>query len=234
MKDLVGPGNVSITNCGNVIIRKVTVPDPDPTDTTFTYTTTGGLDPATFGLKNGESRDYGSEVFAGSYTVTEDDPSPSFALTDLDCSASDVSHGTTYVTDLATRTVSFDLKALDTVDCTYTNTLQQGALRILKESTKTDTLVSTAGAVFSYNGSSVTDNGAGDEDSTIGEVCVSGLCPVTTPSTRRRRHRVRRCHADRPDGHRRRRDELHGQPAQRCQLGHVHQRAARRHPGQLP
>jgi hypothetical protein len=177
MKDLVGPGDVNITNCGRVIIRKVTDPSPDPTDTTFNYTTTGGLDPATFGLKNGEFLDYGGEVFAGTYSVTESDPSPDFALTDLDCSASDISHGSAYTVDLATRTVSFDLKPLDTVDCTYTNTLQRGALRILKQSTKTDTLVSNAGAVFSYDGSSVTDNGAGDEDSTIGEVCVSGLLP---------------------------------------------------------
>ena len=113
----------------------------------------------------------------GRYSVTEDDPRTSFALTSLDCSASDTSHGSTVTPVLATRTVSFDLKPLDTVDCTFTNTLQQGALRILKQSTKTDTLVSTAGAVFSYNDSSVTDNGAGDEDSTIGEVCVSGLLP---------------------------------------------------------
>ena len=56
MKDLVGPGDVNIANCGQVIIRKVTDPSPDPTDTTFNYTTTGGLDPATFGLKNGESQ----------------------------------------------------------------------------------------------------------------------------------------------------------------------------------
>ena len=55
MKDLVGPGDINITNCGRVIIRKVTDPSPDPTDTTFDYTTTGGLDPATFSLKNGES-----------------------------------------------------------------------------------------------------------------------------------------------------------------------------------
>jgi hypothetical protein len=33
--------------------------------------------------------------------------------------------------------------------------------------------------VFSYNGSSVTNNGAGDEDSDIGEVCVSGKVPGT-------------------------------------------------------
>jgi hypothetical protein len=176
MKDLVGPGDINITNCGAVIIRKVTDPSPDPTDTTFTYATTGGLDPATFGLKDGEHRDYGSEVFAGQYSVTEDDPGPTFALSALDCDASDTSHGTTIDVDLANRTVSFDLKPLDTVDCTFTNELQVGALRILKNSTKGGA-VTTSGAVFSYDGSSVTDNGLGDEDPLVGRVCVSGLLP---------------------------------------------------------
>ncbi|GAB3418391.1 prealbumin-like fold domain-containing protein [Flindersiella endophytica] len=177
MKDLVGPGAVNITNCGRVIIRKVTDPSPDPTDTTFDYTTTGGLSPSTFDLKNGESQDYGSQVLQGSYTVTESDPSPAFALSNIDCSASNTSHGTTITENEATRTASFNLKPLDVVDCTYTNTLQRGALRIVKQSTKSNTLVSNAGAVFSYDSSSVTDNGTGDEDSTIGEICVSGLSP---------------------------------------------------------
>ena len=176
MKDLVGPGDVDITNCGNVIIRKVTDPTPDATDTTFTYSTTGGLDPATFGLKDGESQDYGNDVFAGGYSVTEDDPGPLFALSDIDCSASDLSHGSTVTEDEATLTATFDLKPLDTIDCTYTNQLQVGALAIHKDSTKGGA-VSTAGAVFSYDGSSVTDNGAGDEDPDIGELCVSGLVP---------------------------------------------------------
>jgi hypothetical protein len=123
MKDLAGPGNVNIANCGAVIIRKVTVPSPDPTDTTFAYTTTGGLSPASFNLKNGESRNYGSTVQAGSYSVTETDPGSNFVVT-LDCSASTTSHGTTINTS-GSPTVSFDLKALDTVDCTYTNTLQK-------------------------------------------------------------------------------------------------------------
>jgi Prealbumin-like fold domain len=56
-----------------------------------------------------------------------------------------------------------------------TDIRQVGAIRILKRSTKTGNLVSTAGAVFSYDGSSVTDNGAGDNDPAIGSICVSGL-----------------------------------------------------------
>jgi len=176
MKDLVGPGNINITNCGNVIIHKVTDPSPDATDTTFDYTTTGGLDPATFSLKDGETFDYGSDVFTGSYSVTETDPGPEFMLTDLDCTASDLSHGSTVTENEGTRTASFVLKPLDTIECTYTNTLQVGALRILKNSTKGGP-VSTPGAVFSYDSSTVTDNGAGDEDPDVGEVCVSGLLP---------------------------------------------------------
>ncbi|MGQ7960130.1 prealbumin-like fold domain-containing protein [Pseudomonas sp. SP16.1] len=121
MKDLVGPGDVNIANCGAVIIRKVTDPSPDPTATSFAYTTTGGLDPSSFSLQNGQSKDYGTTVFAGAYSVTETDPdSLGFDFISLDCSASSTSNGTTIDTSVA-RTVSFDLKPLDTVDCTYLN-----------------------------------------------------------------------------------------------------------------
>ena len=167
-----------ITNCGTVIIRKATDPTPDTTDSTFDYTTTGGLDPSTFDLKDGESQDYGATVQAGEYSVTETDPGPNFALTDLDCTASDDGNGSSITPDLATATVDFELAAGDTVDCTYTNSLQVGALMILKQSTKSgNPLVSNAGAVFSYDGSSVTDNDTVDEDASAGEVCVPGLLP---------------------------------------------------------
>lgn len=122
MKDLVGPGAVNIANCGAVVIRKVTDPSPDSSDTEFDFTATGGLTPASFSLKNGESQNYGANVFAGAYTVTEDDLSGTgWDFTSLDCSASTLTNGTTIDTSSA-PTVSFDLKPLDTVDCTYTNT----------------------------------------------------------------------------------------------------------------
>lgn len=62
-------------------------------------------------------------------------------------------------------------------------TVNCAAVQILKESTKTgNPLVLVAGAVFHVTGSGgyatdVTDNGTGDEDSTIGSVCISGLAP---------------------------------------------------------
>ena len=60
------------------------------------------------------------------------------------------------------------------------------AIQILKQSTKTgNPLVLVAGAVFHVTGpgasgtysAHVTDNGTGDEDRTVGSVCVSGLAP---------------------------------------------------------
>jgi hypothetical protein len=170
MKDLVGPGDINLANCGSVIIRKVTDPSPDPTDTSFGYTTTGGLDPSTFSLKNGETQDYGTEVFAGSYSVTETDPSASgFDFTSLDCSASDTSKGTTINTSGAT--VSFDLKPLDTVDCTYTNSLRQGAIKITKTSSKDNG--GLGGATFSITGpNSYSHSVMSGND---GTVCIDGL-----------------------------------------------------------
>jgi uncharacterized repeat protein (TIGR01451 family) len=57
-------------------------------------------------------------------------------------------------------------------------TVNCAAIVILKDSTKGES-VANAGAVFSYDGSSVTDNGEGDEDAAVGSVCVGGLAPGT-------------------------------------------------------
>jgi len=172
MKDLVGPGDINIQNCGSIIINKQTIPSPDPTSTSFGYTATGGLDPDTFSLLDGGSENFQSpDIQAGTYSVTEDDPGPNFVLTAINCTSNGTS---TFTTDVATRAVSIGLDATDTVECTFVNTLQTGALRILKNSTKGGA-VSQPGAVFSYDSSSVTDNGDGDEDPDVGQICVSGL-----------------------------------------------------------
>jgi Prealbumin-like fold domain len=174
VKDFIAPIPVNIANCGRIIIRKQT--DPNGAAGSFSYSTTGGLSPASFSLSDDGVRDYGSAIQAGSYSVTEADPSPNFVLTSIDCSASSTANGSSATPTLGTGTVAIDLKAGDVIDCTYTNTLQRGALRILKNSTKAGA-VSNAGAVFSYDGASVTDNGPGDDDADVGEVCVSGLQP---------------------------------------------------------
>jgi uncharacterized surface anchored protein len=140
---------VNISNCGRIIIHKVTMPSPDPTNTTFAYTTTGGLNPASFGLKNGETRDYGPNVQRGNYSVIETDPAPNFSLTNVDCSASKTTGGSSAT--ISGATVNIVLKPNDTIECTYTNTLQRGALKVTKTSSKA-AATALAGATFSVTG----------------------------------------------------------------------------------
>jgi hypothetical protein len=174
LKDFVAPVGINLQNCGQVIIRKQTNPDENPNTTLFGYTKAFTTDPAsvnTFQLADDGVKDYGKTVVFGSgYTVTEDVIPASWAFVGVNCGAS-----TGVTPSINGTTVTFAINAdTDVLDCTYTNQLQRGALRILKNSTKGGP-VSRAGAVFSYGSSSVTDNGAGDEDADIGEVCVSGL-----------------------------------------------------------
>lgn len=179
LKDFIRPVPVTITNCGSVIIRKVTDPASDPGTTQFGYTKSFGTDPATgntFSLGDGESTGttfVGNVLFGTGYTVDETSLPANWAFVNVDCSAS--SSGVTPTINGSLVTFAIDNSA-DILDCTYTNQLQVGALKILKNSTKGGP-VSEAGAVFSYDGSSVTDNGAGDDDPAIGSVCVSGLAP---------------------------------------------------------
>ena len=174
LKDFVAPVPINLQNCGQVIIRKQTIPDEDPNTTDFGYTKAFNTDPTsanTFTLKDDGVKDYGKTVLFGSgYTVDETTVGADYAFDHVDCSAS-AGVSPTILGSL----VTFDINAdTDVLDCTYFNELQLGALRILKDSTKGGP-VSQPGAVFSYDGASVTDNGAGDEDADVGEVCVSGL-----------------------------------------------------------
>ena len=174
LKDFIRPIPIELQNCGNVIIRKQTIPDEDPNTTEFGYTKSFGTDPTTpntFTLMDDGVQDYDDTVLFGTgYTVTEDVIPADWAFVSVDCSAS-----TGVTPTILDATVTFDIDSDgDVLDCTYTNELQLGALKILKNSTKGGA-VSNPGAVFSYDGSSVTDNGAGDQDADVGEVCVSGL-----------------------------------------------------------
>jgi hypothetical protein len=175
LKDFVTPVPINLTNCGKVVIHKETIPEEDPNTSTFGYTKSFGTDPATgntFTLQDDGTQTFANVLFGSGYTVVEDVIPASYAFDHVDCSAS---VGVTPSINGATVTFAIDADT-DVLECTYFNALQEGALRILKNSTKGGA-VSTAGAVFSYDGASVTDNGAGDEDSDIGEVCVSGVTP---------------------------------------------------------
>jgi hypothetical protein len=172
VKDFIAPIPVNIANCGQIVIHKTTVPSPDPTGTTFNYTTTGGLTPSTFGLKDGGTEDYGKTVQQGSYSVSESNPGPNFALSGLDCSASVLTHGSTAT--VSGGTVNIVLKPLDTVECTYTNTLQQGAIKITKTSSKAAG-TPLAGAKFSITSGGNPIAGSPFTTDANGTICVDGL-----------------------------------------------------------
>jgi hypothetical protein len=173
LKDFIRPVGINLTNCGKVVIHKETIPDENPNTTDFGYTKSFGTDPTTpntFTLKDDGTQTFTNVLFGTGYSVVEDVIPANYAFDHVDCSAS---VGVT--PSITNATVNFAIDAdTDVLECTYFNELQKGALKILKNSTKGGA-VSQAGAVFSYDGSSVTDNGANDEDPDVGEVCVSGL-----------------------------------------------------------
>ncbi len=116
VKDFVAPVNVNISNCGTIVIHKVT----ENGDGTFGYTTTGGLTPSTFSLSNGGTRTYGpNTVLPGPYTVTESTLPSGWTLKNLACTAT--GNGTSASTSLATATASITMAPQGLVDCTYTN-----------------------------------------------------------------------------------------------------------------
>ncbi len=104
------------TQRGTIVIEKVT----DPTGATgFGYTDDIAA-PNVFSLDHGQSKTF-LNVLAGQYMVTEDDPSPTFELSNLVCVDSD-GGGTASTWDLGTRKSTINLDPGETVTCTYTNT----------------------------------------------------------------------------------------------------------------
>jgi hypothetical protein len=136
MKDIAGPGQINLSNCGTVIIRKQTSPDENANTTNFTYTTDVTTLPATttspFTLQDDGVKTI-NNVVAGSTqkTVTEDNPGPNYALSSINCSASTVPSAN-ITTSVPNRNVQFTLGAGQALDCMFTNTQQTGAIEITK------------------------------------------------------------------------------------------------------
>ena len=173
LKDFIAPEPINLSNCGTVIVRKVTDPTPDPLATSFGFTNDLQVDPADPSVQAFSLADGGTEtvenVLSGSYTVTEDDPTAAgYVLTDIDCSASNTPVAPTV--DTGTRTASFDLGALDVVDCTFTNTLQRGSITVVKNTVGGD-------AAFDFTSSTLGDfqlTTVGNTASTLFDELVPG------------------------------------------------------------
>ena len=127
MKDIVGPADINITNCGKITIKKVT----ENGNATFNYSTTGGLSTggstpsSSFSLQGGGSQNLTSAgqtgVLPGSYTVLEGTLPANWTLKDLVCTASGSGTSATPSTKTATATAAITMAAGGDVTCTYTN-----------------------------------------------------------------------------------------------------------------
>jgi hypothetical protein len=164
VKDFIAPQPVNITNCGKIIIKKVTVPSPDPTDTSFGFTLNGGGNPAptgttfpkTFSLKDGQTNE--TQVFAGSgYNAVETVPA-NWLLTSATC-------------DDGSPVTNIDVSTNETVTCTFTNTLQLGAIQV----TKTRKHAADGPGDHPHAGVSFTVNGVTKQTNANGVACFDGL-----------------------------------------------------------
>jgi hypothetical protein len=119
LKDFIGPANVNLNQCANVIIRKQT--DPDGATATFGFTKSFDTQPSqsnTFNLKDGESKNFGGTVLPGTgYTVDETTLPSGWDFVNVDCSAS-----TGVTPTINGSLVTFNIDAnTDVLDCTYNN-----------------------------------------------------------------------------------------------------------------
>ena len=157
VKDFVAPQPVNISNCGTIIVRKVTVPSPDPTDTSFSYTAGGGLSPTSFSLKNGGSRTYQNVPAKSGYSVAETVPT-NWQLTSATC-------------DDGSPVSNIDVSPNEVVTCTFTNTLQTGAIKV----TKTRKHAADGPGDHPQSGVSFTVNGVTKQTNANGVACFDGL-----------------------------------------------------------
>jgi hypothetical protein len=187
MKDLVGPANFTLSNCGQVKIIKRTIPRGMNQDFSFTSTLAGGeiactpdATPALFTLNDdagvdtdppaaGGNTEFCDKVPIGSYTVTEGADPAGFVFASLTCT--DPDNGTTTSGKVAT----IDVDANELVTCIYTNQQQLGAIKITKTA-KNKTLGSGdqphAGVTFTISGPSGSFDVVTGAD---GTVCKDGL-----------------------------------------------------------
>jgi Prealbumin-like fold domain len=157
----------TISNCGNLVVKKVTVPSPDPTDTSFSFHKTSAQDSVdrTFSLKNGGSDS--EQVFAATdFSVTETIPA-NWTLTSATCS-----NGSGTLSGGTLSGISVAISG--TTTCTFTNTLQLGAIKITKTSSKA-AATPLAGAKFSITSGGTPIAGSPFTTLADGTICVDGL-----------------------------------------------------------
>ena len=161
VKDFIAPQEITLDTCGEIIVNKVTDPSPDPTDPDTLFPFTASYDADGFSLSNGQSNNSGN-LAAGTYSVAETPVPANWQLTSFTCSD-------------GSNPAAIDLGVNETVTCTATNTLNQGALAIHKDRKHAADGPGPhphEGVSFSVSG--VADPVVTDEN---GNACVEGLLP---------------------------------------------------------
>ncbi|GAB4100605.1 prealbumin-like fold domain-containing protein [Sinomonas halotolerans] len=172
--NLVAQGAVTCTYTNtaqaSLTVAKVTNPTPNTT-ASFGFTGPGG-DTGT--LKDGQSFTR-SSLSPGQYVWTENDPTPTFDLTNVVCNDANS------VGSVTARTATFNLEPGENVTCTFTNR-QRGKIDVLKVDDD-DPAVPLAGAVFTlYTDATPVGGTRGAEDTSTGVTCTTsaaGTCSFT-------------------------------------------------------
>jgi hypothetical protein len=189
MEDLVGPGHINLSNCGEVIIKKHTDPRGINQNFSFTSTLSGAQlnctqsTPTSFTLNDSGNTTSDSaantqdcvEVPVASYTVTEGTEPSGFVLESLTCSAtgSGSSSGSQDAANPAKANITIGA-GNDVVTCVYTDQQQLGAIKITKTSSKT-AATPLAGAKFSITSGGTPITGSPFTTGADGTVCVDHL-----------------------------------------------------------
>jgi len=194
MKDLVGPGNFSLNNCGSVTIIKQTNPRgvdqnfdftsnlagaqlscvTDTTPAAFTLNdagnagkTLGSILPADNSTGNTESC---TNVPLGTYTVTEGADPNGFAFASLTCTSTGSGSGSQDGTIAKQANITIAAGG-DTVTCVYINNQQLGAIQV----TKTRKHAADGPGDHPHAGVSFTVNGVTKQTDANGVACFDGL-----------------------------------------------------------
>lgn len=182
MKDLAGPGDFNLQNCGTITIIKRTIPRGENQDFGFTSTIAGSdllcspdLTPDSFVLNDdagvdtdppaaGGNTERCVNVPAGTYTVTEGADPAGFEFVDLVCTPAASA-------SILGKTATITLNPLDNVTCVYQNRRQLGAILV----TKTRKHAASGPGDHPHPGVNFTVNGVTKATDANGQACFDGL-----------------------------------------------------------
>ena len=177
MKDLVGPGEINLSNCGQFTIVKELTPGETPqegdalVEFPFTVVPAAG-DPSTsgFSLNIGESETV-VNVQPGSYVVTETPIPAGWNLDDIVCTDGGVP---TLASALATITVAAD----SDITCTFYNSRERGSIQVEKLIAGTTTRIDGATFALDADGNPATTGDQTPIPAVAGETglyCIDNL-----------------------------------------------------------